>query len=420
SRSASDSVPLERRDTENGNNEMHPQDNTADINSPQEHVAFQPTSSSNVEGDPLLNGNGPQKPSSPVPSLVPSPCTPPSPRSPRDGNKQPPKIKDPKSDPPILEHSIEPNQYTLEEGKEDAPSRNGPSSPASAPKQDPNRRHSRIPVLEPSSLLDPPPGSAKQKLLQRKVHHVPLSPSASPSLSSDRRVIVAAMQRDQISSASSERSQDEESLLGSRSDRHGDDAASLSSSSSPLLRKSKIPRPVTPTTNAETITAHFVPRPPPGKPSRSNVDGRLRRYRICAGSNSDSDLLTCLAQLMHGSSPRGSPHPSCSSPQHMGARHVFVGPTAAQHLHQRSSSASPCSSSSIQCSISSIPYCHEHRGGCLGRSHSPSFSGSPPLRRSHPHTQEGCCGRQARSATVHTQRGKAGIREVRCSSKLGR
>uniref|UniRef100_A0A672N622 Uncharacterized protein n=2 Tax=Sinocyclocheilus grahami TaxID=75366 RepID=A0A672N622_SINGR len=410
---------------------MHPQDNKADINSPQEHVAFQPTSSSNVEGDPLLNGNGPQKPS----SLVPSPCTPPSPRSPvlmngcltppsdthRDGNKQPPKIKDPKSDPPILEHTIEPNQYTLEEGKEDAPSRNGPSSPASAPKQDPNRRHSRIPVLEPSSLLDPPPGSAKEKLLQRKVHHVPLSPSASPSLSSDRRVIVAAMQRDQISSASSERSQDEESLLGSRSDRHGDDAASLSSSSSPLLRKSKIPRPVTPTKNAETITAHFVPRPPPGKPSRSNVDGRLRRYRICAGSNSNSDLLTCLAQLMHGSSPRGSPHPSCSSPQHMGTRHVFVGPTAAQHLHQRSSSASPRSSSSIQRSISSIPYCHEHRGDCLGRSHSPpSFSGSPPLRRFHPHTQEGCCGRQARSATVHTQRGKAGIREVRCSSKLGR
>uniref|UniRef100_A0A8C2JPT2 non-specific serine/threonine protein kinase n=1 Tax=Cyprinus carpio TaxID=7962 RepID=A0A8C2JPT2_CYPCA len=368
--------------------------------------------------------------------LVPSPCTPPTPHSPvlmngcltppldtqRDGNKQPPKLKDPKSDPPILEHSIEPNQYTLEEGKEDAPSRNAPSSPASTPKQDPNRRHSRIPVLEPSSLLDPPPGSAKEKLLQRKVHHIPLSPSASPSLSSDRRVIVAAMQRDQISSASSERSQDEESLLGSRSDRHGDDAASLSSSSSPLLRKSKIPRPVTPTSNAETITAHYVPRPPPGKPpSRSTGDGRLRRYRILAGCNSDSDLLTCLAQLMHASSPRHSPHPSCSSPKHMGVKHVFVGPTAAQHLHQRSSSASPRSSSSLQRSISSSPSCHEHRGGCLGRSHSPpSFSGSPPLRRSHPHTQEGWCGRQARSVTVHTQRGKAGIREVRCSSKLGR
>ncbi|XP_016310518.1 tau-tubulin kinase 2 isoform X2 [Sinocyclocheilus anshuiensis] len=436
SQSASDSVPLERRDTENGNNEMHPHDNTADINSPKEQVAFQPISPSNVEGDPLLNGNGPLKPSSPVPNLVPSPCTPPSPRSPvlmngcltppshtqRDGNEQAAKLKDPKSESPIIERSIEPNQCTLEEGKEDAPSRNGTSSPVSAPKQDPSRRHSRIPVLEPSSLLDPPPGSAKEKLMQRRVHHIPISPSASPSLSSDRRVIVAAMQRDQISSASSECSQDEESLLGSRSDRHGDDAPSLSSSSSPLLRKSKIPRPITPTTSGEAVTAHFMPRPPPGKPpSRSTVDGRLRRYRIRAGSTSDSDLLTCLAQLMHTSSPRGSPHHSCSSPQHMSARHMFVGPTAAHHLHQRSSSASPRSSSSLQRSVSSSPSRHEHRGGCLGCSRSPpSFSGSPPLRRSHPHMQEGCCGRQAHSAAVHAQRGKAGIREVRCSNKLSR
>ncbi|XP_016118904.1 tau-tubulin kinase 2-like, partial [Sinocyclocheilus grahami] len=288
SQSASDSVPLERHDTENGNNEMHPHDNTADINSPKEQVAFQPISPSNVEEDPLLNGNGPLKPSSPVPNLVRSPRTPPSPRSPvlmngcltppshtqRDGNKQAPKLKDPKSESPIIERSIEPNQCTLEDGKEDAPSRNGTSSPVSAPKQDPSRRHSRIPVLEPSSLLDPPPGSAKEKLMQRRVHPIPISPSASPSLSSDRRVIVAAMQRDQISSASSERSQDEESLLGSRSDRHGDDAPSLSSSSSPLLRKSKIPRPITPTTSGEAVTAH-MPRPPPGKPpSRSTADGR--------------------------------------------------------------------------------------------------------------------------------------------------
>ncbi|XP_067223155.1 tau-tubulin kinase 2 isoform X3 [Chanodichthys erythropterus] len=425
SQSASDSVPLERRDTDNGNNEIHPQDNTADINSPQEQAAFQPTSPSNVEGDPLLNGNSPQKPSSPMPSLVPSPCTPPSLQSPvlmnscltppldtqRDNNEQ------------LSLHSIEPNQCSLEEGKEGGPTRNGPSSPASIPKQDPSHRHSRIPVLEPSSLLDPPPGSAKEKLLQRRVHHIPVSPSASPTLSSDRRVIMAAVQRDQISSASSERSQDDESLLGSRSDRHGDDAPSLSSSSSPLLRKSKIPRPVTPTTaSAETINAHFMPRPPPGKPpSRSTVDARLRRYRISAGSTSDSDLLTCLAQLMHASSPRGSPHHSCSSPQHVGSRHVFVSPIAAHHLHQRSCSASPRSSSSLQRSVSSSPSRHEHRGGCLARSRSPpSFSGSPPLRRSYPHAQEGCCGRQARAATIHTQRGKSAIRELRCSSKLSR
>ncbi|XP_067311173.1 tau-tubulin kinase 2 isoform X2 [Pseudorasbora parva] len=431
SQSGSDSVPLERHDTDNGNNEIHHQDNTADINSPQEKAAFQPTSPSKVEGDALLNGNGRQKPSSPVPSLVPSPRTPPSLHSPvlvnscltpplgtqRDRNEQLPKQKDPKSDSIIIEHKC-----SLEQGKEGGPTRNGPSSPASISKQDHSHRHSRIPVLEPSSLLDPPPGSAKEKLLQRRVHHIPLSPSASPTLSSDRRAIMAAMQRDQVSSASSERSQDDESLLGSRSDRNGDDAPSLSSSSSPLLRKSKIPRPVTPTSSAETITAHFIPRPPPGKPpSRSTVDSRLRRYRIPAGSSSDSDLLTCLAQLMHASPPRGSPHHSCSSPQHVGTRHVYVSSIAAHHLHQRSSSASPRSSSSLQRSVSSSPSRHEHRGGCLARSRSPpSFSGSPPLRRSHPHPQEGCCGRQARSAAIHTQRGKAGIRELRCSSKLSR
>lgn len=289
SQCASDCASLERRDTDNGNNGIHPQDNTADINSPQEQAAFQLTSLANVEADPLLNGNGHQKPSSPVPSLIPSPRTPPSPRSPilingchtppsdtqRNGNEQLQVLKDLKSDSLILEHVNDPNHFTLEEGKENAPATNGHSSPAFTPKQDPSRRHSRIPVLEPSSLLDPPPGSAKEKLLQRRVHHIPVSPSASPSLSSDRRAIMVAMQRDQISSASSERSQDDESLMGSRSDRHGDDALSLSSSSSPLLRKSKIPRPVTPTASMETLTGHFMPRPPPGKPpSRSNVDGR--------------------------------------------------------------------------------------------------------------------------------------------------
>lgn len=149
---------------------------------------------------------------------------------------------------------------------------------------------------------------------------------------------------------------------------------------------------------------------------------RLRRFRIRASSTSDTELLTCLAQLMNGSSPRGSPHHIRSSPQHTGAKHVFVSPTNGVHvLHQRSSSASPRSSCSLQRSVCSSPSRHEHRGGYLARSRSPpSFSGSPPTRRSHPHIQEGCCGRQARSATVHTQRGKAGCREVRCSSKLSR
>ncbi|XP_073725624.1 tau-tubulin kinase 2-like isoform X2 [Misgurnus anguillicaudatus] len=440
SQSASDSVPLERHDTDNGNNVIHPQDNTADINSPQELVPFQSPSPSNGEGEPLVNGNEPQKPSSPVPSLVLSPRTPPSPQSPvlmngchtpssgaqRDASELLPELKEPKSDFALPGHSTEHHQPSLEENKEEIPGKNGsptPSSPASVPKQDLNRRHSRIPVLEPSSLLDPPVGSAKEQLLQKRVHHIPISPSASPSLSSERRVIVAVMQRDQLSSASSERSQDDESILGSQSDRQGDDAPSLSSSSSPLLRKSKIPRPVMPKSGPETVTAHYLPRPPPGKPpSRSTVDGRLRRYRMRASSTSDSKLLTCLAQLVHSSSPRGSPHHIRPSPQHMSARHVFVNSTSAAHvLHQRSSSASPRSSSSLQRSVSSSPSRHEHRGGCLGRSRSPpSFSGSPPIRRYHPQTQEGCCGRQARSATAHTQWGKAGNHEVRCSNKLSR
>lgn len=151
-----------------------------------------------------------------------------------------------------------------------------PSSPA-APRKDPSRRQSRIPVLEPSSLLElPPPGSAKEKLLQKKASHqgpVP-SPTASPSLSDRRGPIVASLAKDPLSSTS-DRSQDEDSLMGSRSDRQGDDAPSLSSSSSPLSRKSRIPRPVHSASSAEQLAAQFLPRPPPGKPPcRPTVEGR--------------------------------------------------------------------------------------------------------------------------------------------------
>ncbi|XP_052010016.1 tau-tubulin kinase 2-like [Xyrauchen texanus] len=439
SQTASDSVPLERGDIDNCiNSEIHPQNNTTDINSPQNQISFQPTSPSNAELDPLLNGNVPQKPSSPMQCLVASPLTPPSPQSPvkinrrfrphsdaqKDTSEMLLEFNNPQGVSVFPDHTIELNLE--EEGKENTPARNcspTPSSLASTPKQDPSRRHSRIPVLEPYSLLDPPPGSAKEKLLQKRVHHIPLSPCASPLLPSERRVIMAAMQRDQLSSASSECSQDDESLVGSRPDHQGDDAHSLSSFSSPIIRKSKIPRPVIPTAATDTSTEHFVPHPPPGKPPiRSAMDGRLQRYSIRAGSIRDSDLLTCLAQLMQASSPRGSQHHSRSSPQHMGARHGFVSPsTAAHHLLQHSSSALPRSSSSLQRSASSSPSRNEPRGSCLGRSRSPpSFSCSPPLRRTHPHMQEGCCGRQARSATLHIQRGKVSNREVRCSIKLSR
>ncbi|XP_030642906.1 tau-tubulin kinase 2 [Chanos chanos] len=443
SQSASEIVPqcllLERHDTE-----AQPQDNTADINSPQEHLPSQPPRPSSSGGEPLLNGDVPLKSSSPVPSLVSSPhsaCSPHSPvlmnghLSPAADSQEDPagrfsELKDPESSSGHPNPSAEPNQQHPVEGRgDDSPAEsNGPvpSSPVPAPRRDPSRRQSRIPVLEPSSLLDPPaPGTAKEKLLQKKAHIPHLSPSASPSLSSDRRAVVVALSRDQQSSASSDRSQDDESFLGSRSDRQADDAPSLSSSSSPLSRKSKIPRPINPTPVPDSVPAQFLPRPPPGKPpSRSSVDGRLRRYRIRTGSPSDSDLLTCLAQLMQGGSARGSPQHGSFSPQQLGSRVVCVSASnTIHHHHHRSSSASPRSSSSLQHSVSSSPSRHEHRvgvGGCFSRSRSPpSFSGSPPLRRPHPHAQD-CCGRQARSGPFHLTRGKASSREGKCSNKLSR
>ena len=148
----------------------------------------------------------------------------------------------------------------------------------------PRPKLSRIPV--PSSLLlssptsaTTPTGSAKQKLLLKKAHQhqgaTLLSPSRSPSLS--QRCI--APQPASSSPATADRSQDEESLQGvSVSDRQGDEAPSLSSSSGPLSRKSRIPRPLRSEGSPaapESRSSQFVPRPPPGKPpSRPSIDGR--------------------------------------------------------------------------------------------------------------------------------------------------
>ncbi|KAM9341324.1 tau-tubulin kinase 2 [Symphorus nematophorus] len=450
SQSGSDSAPqcllLERRGEAEAEAQQVQKEHTADISSPQEHAPTHPGTPTDPLAETLVNGN--TKAQSPVPSRVSSPCSPrsPPPRSPssprsprsprsplfanghlspltngqRDLNGAFPKLKDPENDytPCATEENQEVNHAQDQT--------NGPAyfSPA-APRKDPSRRQSRIPVLEPSSLLElPPPGSAKEKLLQKKAnHHGPVpSPTASPSLSDRRGPMVASLAKDPLSSAS-DRSQEEDSLMGSRSDRQGDDAPSLSSSSSPLSRKSRIPRPVHSVSSTEQLAAQFLPRPPPGKPPcRPTVEGRLRRYRIRAGSTSDSDLLTCLAQLMHGS--RGSPLHHRSSAQHGGSRMGICSLTSSPH-HHRSSSASPRSSSSLQRSVSSSPSRHEHRGGggggCLGRSRSPpSFSGSPPPRRFYPHHQETCCSRQARTGPLHLSRGKGCSREGKCSSKLSR
>ncbi|XP_034015888.1 tau-tubulin kinase 2 isoform X2 [Thalassophryne amazonica] len=406
--------------------------------------------------DPLIvNGESHTKAQSPVPSRVTSPhspsspCLPPPPHSPCSprsphlahspvlanghlsplANSQRDQLKDPEKDPSLSPHATDQNLILIEVNKSadqvaDQTSGLASSSPAALQK-DPSRRQSRIPVLEPSSLLDPPPpGSAKEKLLQKKANHqgsVP-SPTASPSLSDRRGPMVASLARDPLSSTS-DRSQEEDSLMGSHSDRQGDDAPSLSSSSSPLSRKSRIPRPIYPSSSPEMLAAQFLPRPPPGKPPcRPTVDGRLRRYRIHTGSTSDSDLLTCLAQLMHGS--RGSPLHHRSPAPHGSSRMGICSLTSSPH-HHRSSSASPRSSSSLQRSVSSSPSRHEYRGGgvggCLGRSHSPpSFSGSPPPRLFYPHHQDTCCSRQVRAGLYHLSKGKGCSRESKCSSKLSR
>ncbi|XP_013871970.1 tau-tubulin kinase 2 isoform X2 [Austrofundulus limnaeus] len=459
SQSGSDSAPqclaLERR----GEVEAKAQqikEHTADISSPQDHVPIHPGLPPDPPAETLLNGDGHTKAQSPALSRAssprsprsthsPPPCSPPSPRcsalangclcSPVNDQTTvvPPKPKDPNSDSRSTPCATE--VQTKEEKGGDvqmAPLQtDGPASTPAAPRKDPSRKQSRIPVLEPSCLLElAPPGSAKQKLLQKKASHqgsVP-SPTASPSLSDRRGPIMASLVRDPLSS-NSDRSQDEDSLMGSRSDRQGDEALSLSSSSSPLSRKSRIPRPVHPASSAEQLNAQFLPRPPPGKPPcRPTAEGRLRRYRIRTGSTSDSDLLSCLAQLMHGS--RGSPLHHQSSAQHRGSKLGACSLTSSpHHHHHRSSGAFPRSSPSLQRSVSSSPSRHEQRGGggggvggiCVGRSHSPpSFSGSPPPRRFYLHHQETCCSRQARTGPFHLSRGKGCSREAKCSSKLSR
>ncbi|KAM9842730.1 tau-tubulin kinase 2 [Aulostomus maculatus] len=460
SQSGSDSAPqcllLERRGEAEAEAQLMIQEHTGDISFPLDRVPTHPGTPTDPLAETLVNGDNHTKAQSPVPSRVASqhsphlprsspPRSPSSPRSPRsphspvfaNGHLSPvnghryltnggfSKLFENDSGPALF--ATEPQGE--ENGKvnlaQDQTNGQASSSPT-APRKDPSRRQSRIPVLEPSILLElPPPGSAKEKLLQKKAssHQGPVpSPTASPSLSDRRGPTVASLARDPLSSTS-DRSQDEDSLMGSRSDRQGDDAASLSSSSSPLSRKSRIPRPIHSTSSSEQLAAQFLPRPPPGKPPcRPNMEGRLRRYRIRAGSTSDSDLLTCLAQLMHGS--RGSPLHHRSSAQHGSSRMGVCSLTSSPH-HIRSSSASPRSSSSLQRSVSSSPSRHEHRGagggGCLGRSRSPpSFSGSPPPRRFYPHHQETCCSRQARTTPFHLSRGKGCSREGKCSSKLSR
>lgn len=319
SQSGSDSAPqclLLERHAEAEAEAQQVQEHTADISSPQDHVPAHLGTPTDPLAETLVNGDSHTKAQSPVPTHVSSPRSPRSPSSPRRSPSSPrrspssprsprspvfangrlsptvnsqrdfcngafPKLKDPETDSGSTPCATGPQLRGEQNGEVNlAPEKitgTGSSSPT-APRKDPSRRHSRIPVLEPSSLLElPPPGSAKEKLLQKKAsgHQGPVpSPTASPSLSDRRGPMVASLARDPLSSTS-DRSQEEDSLMGSRSDRQGDDAPSLSSSSSPLSRKSRIPRPVHSASSAEQLASQFLPRPPPGKPPcRPAVEGR--------------------------------------------------------------------------------------------------------------------------------------------------
>lgn len=256
-----------------------------------------PSASPTPEGDPPPEEDQPQpRAAGSLPSLVSprssprSPCSP-VPLNPEEEGHLHEDDGDPCTSPSHeqKQHEEQRKEEEQEGEEEEAPQEEGVERSHSSIA--PRLRLSRIPVLEPSSLLlssptaTTPGGTAKQKLLLKKAYQgapLLLSPSCSLSPSFDRRC--ATQQPDPLTAAAAaaaaDRSQDEESLQGlSVSDRQGgDEALSLSSSSSPLSRKSRIPRPVRPegsSTNPENRSSQFMPRPPPGRPpSRPSIESR--------------------------------------------------------------------------------------------------------------------------------------------------
>lgn len=169
------------------------------------------------------------------------------------------------------------------QGAETAPDISTTNEAVTEGRRDPVRRLSRIPVLAPEvdPVLDLLTAiSAKEKLLQKKAYQ---TESWQPP--PDKRQAAALLGEQ---SSASERSQDdraplsdEESCLGSQSElqssRQGEEPGSVSPSTSPVSRKSKIPRPVSVPSAEQLVpsSAPFLPHPPPGKPpSRSSIDGR--------------------------------------------------------------------------------------------------------------------------------------------------
>ncbi|MEE6492633.1 hypothetical protein FKM82_016617 [Ascaphus truei] len=308
-------------------------------------------------------------------------------------------------------------------------------------------RHSRIPVLaqEVDTVSESSPISAKEKLLLKKAYQTDLA-----RLHIEKRQIKSFF--GDLSSASDKSLEEKTSPAAVRlsedffpfprlaTDSHvvrpSEDGTV--SSNSPQSRKSKIPRPVSWTSNdqiSSTPSTQFFPRPPPGKPpTRPGVEARIRRYKVLGSGNSDSDLLSRLAQILQNGSQK--PRSSSQSKSPSSPRSPKTPPKSPV-IPRRSPSASPRSSSLPRTNSSSSSragraHHHDPRSSSshVGRSKSPpSLSGSSSSRRSC--QQDHCCSKQSKNTSkglgsAHhstgskTSRGKSSARESKVSSKLSR
>ncbi|XP_075700837.1 tau-tubulin kinase 2 isoform X2 [Rhinoderma darwinii] len=309
-------------------------------------------------------------------------------------------------------------------------------------------RHSRIPVLAQevdSASESSSPISAKEKLFLKKAHQTDLA-----RLLMEKRQIKSFF--GDFSSASDKSVEEKTSppavrlseedvffiprTVSDSNVRQSDDGSITSHS--PQSRRSKIPRPVSWTSNDQISSAPstpFLPRPPPGKPpTRPGVEARIRRYKVLGSGNSDSDLLSRLAQMIKKGSQKQRSSSQSKSP---GSPHSPKTPPKSPVVPRRSPSASPRSSSLPRTNSSSSSRAgraHHHdpksSSQYVGRSKSPpTLSGSSSSRRSC--QQDHCCSKQSKNlskgpgGTHHstgskTSRGKPSVREVKVSSKLSR
>ncbi|XP_075783361.1 tau-tubulin kinase 2 isoform X3 [Pelodiscus sinensis] len=306
-------------------------------------------------------------------------------------------------------------------------------------------RQSRIPVLAQEVDLtseSTSPVSAKEKLFLKKAHQTDLvrllvekrqlksflgdlSSASDKSLEEKVAAAPVPFSEDDVLCSFSRLTLD--SHLGKQSEE-----GSLSPSSS-QCRKSKIPRPVSWATTDQvtnSTSAQFFPHPPPGKPPmRPGVEARLRRYRVLGSSNSDSDLISRLAQILQNGSQKPRSSTQCKSP---GSPHSPKTPPKSPVIPRRSPSASP-RSSSLPRTVSSSPSRagrphHDQKNSSphLGRSKSPpSHSGSSSSRRSC--QQEHFCSKPSKnglkgsnSSCHHSPNTKTPTGKSKSASKLSR